>query len=185
MIVGERAQWYDKLKTSMSSSFRLFEDPFTAWLQKRDTHVEVYQPGGYLGRPPIGRKITVGKSTVVYRIVEERPEELIVVLLERQGERSGLRSSLADFARFIALVKKAEVPVRTIRGHVDVLGDLPKDHLSTERIAAFYKRYLAADQLYVKNGIEWVVGDLTTHVPPLSSGKTLLDDSDETAVVKG
>lgn len=156
-------------------SYKLYDDPFTAWLEARGTVVEIYQPGGFMGRPPVGRKITVGRSTIVYRIIEEKPDDLIVVLLERQGERSGLRSPFADFAKFVALVKKSGAPIRNIRGHVDVLSQLPEDHASTERIAAFYKRHLAASHEFVENGIEWVSGDLTTHVPPLSSGQSILD----------
>lgn len=165
---------------SMPRTSRLYDDAFTAWLETRETVVEIYQPGGFMGFPPVGRKITVGRSTIVYRIVEEKPDDLIVVLLERQGEREGLRSSFADFAKFIALVKKSGAPVRTIRGHVDVLGKLPKDHVSVTRIAAFYKRHLAAHHDFVENGIEWVCGDLTRHVPPLSSGRAIVDEPGET-----
>ncbi len=161
------------------AAHRLYDDPFTAWLEARGMVVEVYQPGGFLGRPPVGRKITVGQSTIVYRIIEEKSDDLIVVLLERQGERSGLKSPFADFARFIALVKKSGVPIKSIRGHVDVLGSLPEDHVSTALIGAFYRRYLAATHEFVENGIEWVSGDLTKHIPPLRSGLSVLGEEED------
>ncbi len=156
------------------SSYKLFDDPFTQWLKEKGTKVGTYQPGGFMGRPPIGRQITVGRSTIVYRVVEEKPDELIVVLFERQGERSGLRSPFADFARFVAMVRKSPANIRLIRGHVDVLSDLPKDHVPPERIAAFYKRYLDAHHDFVENGVEWVAGDITHHVPPLYSGRQVM-----------
>ena len=158
--------------------YKLYDDPFTAWMEARGMAVGIYQPGGFMGRPPVGRKVTVGKSTIVYRIIEEAAEDLIVVLLERQGRRSGLKSSFADFARFIALVKKSGAPIKSIRGHVGVLGNLPEDHVSIERIAAFYKRYLAAHQVFIENGVEWVSGDLTKHIPPLRSGLSVLNEDE-------
>jgi type III secretion system regulator LcrR len=149
--------------------FQLYDDPFTQYLRQRGVAVGVYQPGGFLGFPPVGWRIQVGKSFFVYRVPEETPEILLIVLFEREGERNGLRSPFADIVRFISMVKKSKAPIHFIKGHVDVVSDRPADHLETDKIAAFYKRYLAAHHVSIENGIEWVAGDLGTYVPPLAA----------------
>ncbi|WP_075089281.1 hypothetical protein [Verrucomicrobium spinosum] len=93
---------------------------------------------------------------------------LLIVLFERLGDRKGLRSPFADFVRFISSVKRSGVPVHTIEGHVEALKGRPEDSLADEQIVTFYKRYLAANQLRVENGIEWVAGNLLSYVAPLS-----------------
>lgn len=154
--------------------FRLFRDSFTVWLESQGMTLSIYQPGGFLGRPPVGWKLTVGQSTLVYRVPEEAPQTLIIVLFERQNQRQGLRSAFADIVRFISLIKKSGVEIYRIQGHVEAVGDRPKDSLENEKIAAFYKRYLAANQLFIDNDIEWVAGDLRTYVPPLSTDREWL-----------
>lgn len=154
--------------------FRLFRDSFTVWLESQGMTLSIYQPGGFLGRPPVGWKLTVGQSTLVYRVPEEAPQTLIIVLFERQNQRQGLRSAFADIVRFISLIKKSGVEIHRIQGHVEAVGDRPKDSLENAKIAAFYKRYLAANQLFIDNDIEWVAGDLRTYVPPLSTDREWL-----------
>lgn len=156
--------------------FRLFRDPFTQWLASQDQEPEVYQPAGYLGRPPLGWKLTVGQSTLVYRVPAETPQTLIIVLFEKQQGRTGLRSPFRDIVRFISLVKHSGADIHCIQGHIEATGGRPADSLENEKIAAFYKRYLAANQLFVQNDIEWVAGDLRTYVPPLAAERDWLKD---------
>ena len=144
------------------------KDDFTLWLETHGTQPAIYQPAAQYGGPPVGWKIKIGQSTFVYRLPEDKPGVLIIALFERQGDRKGLRSPFTDFVRFISSVKRSGVPVHTIDGHVDALQGRPEDSLANEQIVAFYKRYLAANQLRVENGIEWVAGDLRTYVAPLS-----------------
>ena len=146
----------------------LYKDPFTLWLESRQMPPSIYQPAGFLGGPQLGWKLKIGRSSLVYRVPKETPESLIIVLFEREGERTGLRSPFADIVRFITLIKRSGLPFHTIQGHVDALDGRPEDSLQNEKIAAFYKRYLAANQLFVDNGVEWVAGDLRTYVPPLA-----------------
>lgn len=154
--------------------FQLFRDPFTLWLESQHQVPEVYQPAGFLGRPPVGWKITVGQSTLIYRVPVETPQTLIIVLFEKQQGRRGLRSPFRDIVRFISLVKRSGVNIQQIQGHIEATGDRPADSLENEKIAAFYKRYLGVNQLYVQNEVEWVGGDLGTYVPPLAAERDWL-----------
>jgi type III secretion system regulator LcrR len=157
---------------------RLFRDPFTQWLEARNVPLAVHQPAGFLGYPPVGWKLTIGQSTLVYRVPEETPETLIIVLFEKQSERRGLRSPFADIVRFVSLVKKSGAPIHRIQGHVDALLDRPEDSLENAKLAAFYQRYLSAHQVFVENGIEWFAGDLRTFVPPLATDRRWLQATD-------
>jgi type III secretion system regulator LcrR len=140
---------------------------------------EIYQPAGYLGLPPVGWQLPVGHSTFVYRVPEDESRSLIIVLFERQGERSGLASSFVDIVRFISLVKRSEAPIDTIEGRVEALEGRPRDSLESERIASFYQRYLAAYRTFVRDGLEWFAGDLRTYVPPLRTEKNWLSSEAE------
>lgn len=154
--------------------FQLFRDPFTLWLESQHHVPEVYQPAGFLGRPPVGWKITVGQSTLIYRVPVETPQTLIIVLFERQQGRTGLRSPFRDIVRFISMVKRSGVDIQRIQGHVEATGDRPADSLENEKIAAFYKRYLGVKLLHVQNEVEWVGGDLSPYVPPLAAERDWL-----------
>ena len=151
------------------SDFRLYHDPFTKYLQEKGVEVKKYQPGGFLGFPALGWQIQVGRSTFVYRIPEEKPALLLIVLFERLGDRSGLLSPFSDFVRFITLIKKSGLPIDWIQGHVEATSDRPADSLLNDKISAFYKKYMLAHRTTIENGIEWVAGDLRTYVPPILS----------------
>lgn len=153
----------------------LYRDPFTAWLELQGRAPGVYQPAGFLGDPPIGWKLRVGRSTFVYRVPPETPEMLVIILFERQGERSGLCSSFADIVRFISLAKRSGAPIDIIQGRVEALSWRPKDSLENERIAAFYQRYLAAYKTFVRDGVAWFAGDLRKYVPPLKTDRMWLE----------
>ncbi len=157
----------------------LSRDPFTTWLEEQKIPISVYQPAGFLGCPPLGWKITVGQSTFVYRVPPEDPRSLIIVLFERLSDRQGLRSPFADIVRFISLIKKSGADIHRIQGHVEAVSDRPRDSLEDARIAAFYKRYLAANQLFIDNGVEWVAGDLRTYVPPLAADRQWLEGQEK------
>lgn len=144
------------------------KDDFTLWLEAHGTQPTLYQPAARYGGAPVGWKIYIGQSSFVYRLPEDKPGVLLIVLFERLGDRKGLRSPFADFVRFISSVKRSGVPIHTIEGHVEALKGRPEDSLADEQIVTFYKRYLAANQLRVENGIEWVAGNLLTYVAPLS-----------------
>ncbi|MGC3992200.1 MAG: hypothetical protein QM796_21400 [Chthoniobacteraceae bacterium] len=160
----------------------LRSDPFTDWLRFRGTVPGVYQPAGYLGAPPIGWTLSVGHSDFVYRVPENEPQTLIIVLFVRNGERSGLRSPFADIVRFISLVKRSGAGIHTIQGRVDALADRPADSLENDRIAAFYQRYLAAYHLFQQDGVDWFAGDLRTYVPPLLKDRQWLATPQEVAL---
>jgi hypothetical protein len=151
-----------------------FSDLFTDWLRKCGTAPKLYQPAAMLGAPPVGWEITVGQSTLVYRIPKETPHVLIIVLFERQTQRNGLRSPFADIVRFISLVKKADVGITDIKGHVSATSDRPADSLENEGILAFYRRYLKAVDLIAENDVLWVAGSLLTYVPPLAAEREWL-----------
>lgn len=127
-----------------------------------------------MGDPPVGWKLPVGKSSFVYRVPPETPDTLIIVLFERNGDRTGLQSPFADIVRFISLVKKSQAAIRIIQGHVQPLEQRPEDSLSAEKIAAFYQRYLAAYKVFLKDGVPWFAGNLTTYVPPLKADREWL-----------
>ncbi len=154
---------------------RLFRDPFTCWLEDQKIPLTVYQPAGFLGAPPVGWRVFLGHSSLVYRVPEESPQTLIIILFERQTDRQGLRSPFADIVRFISLIKKSGADIHRIQGHIEAVTDRPADSLENAKIVAFYKRYLAANQLFVDNGVEWVAGDLRTYVPPLAADRGWLE----------
>jgi len=149
--------------------FRLYEDPFTQYLRAKGTEVKVYQPGGFLGLPAVGWRIRVGNSYVVYRIPEETPEILLIVLFEREGKRNGLLSPFADLTRFVRMVKHCGLPIHYIKGLVDIVSGRPADHLDPERIAAFYTRYLGGRRVPGEDGDEWVLGDVRVCETPLAA----------------
>jgi hypothetical protein len=151
-----------------------FRDLFTDWLHECGTVPKLYQPAAMLGAPPVGWEITVGQSTLVYRIPEETPNVLIIVLFERQTQRQGLRSPFADIVRFISLVKKADVGITDIKGHVSATSDRPADSLENESILGFYRRYLKVVDLIVENEVLWVAGAMPTYVPPLAAEREWL-----------
>lgn len=147
------------------------EDAFTLWLKGQGITPKVYSPAARFGGIPIGWQIPIGKSTFVYRLPPERPGVFIIILFERQGERSGLRSPFGDFVRLLSLIKRAGIGIHTIEGHVEAVKGRPADSLLNEQIVHFYKRYLLASQVRVENEVEWVAGDLTTYVPPLAAAR--------------
>ena len=156
--------------------FMLHRDEFTQWLQGRGHEVSSYEPAAFLGAPPVGWQLPVGRSTFVYRVSDDDSRTLTIVLFERQNPRTGLGSPFVDIVRFISLVKRSAAPVHTIQGRVEALEKRPKDSLENERIATFYQRYLAAYRTFVDAaGIEWFAGDLRTYVPPLRSEKKWLN----------
>lgn len=154
---------------------RLYHDPFTQWLEREQISVSAYQPAAMFGAPPVGWQITVGRSTLVYRVPEEDPGLLIIVLFERQVTRKGLQSPFADIVRFLALVKKSAVGVVRVQGHVSAVSWRPEDSLENTQIGEFYRRYLGVEDLGVENGVEWVGGSLTTYIPPLATDRRWLD----------
>lgn len=153
----------------------LWEDRFTVWLRANwETDVrklKKYAPAGHLGAAPVGWEIQIGHSKFVYRIAAQKQHILIIVLFERLESCSGLRSPFTDFVKFLSLVKRAEVGVTGIAGHIDALDAAQGPNLESERIAAFYKKHLAAFSIGVRNDLEWVAGDLTKFEPPVSAGK--------------
>jgi type III secretion system regulator LcrR len=149
-------------------------DSFTQWLRHRGMAPEPYAPAAYLGMPAVGWQIPVGHSVFVYRVPDDASRSLIIVLFERQGERSGLGSPFVDIVRFISLVKRSEAPIDTIEGRVEALQGRPQDSLEGERIAAFYQRYLAAYRTFVRDGLQWFAGDLRKYVPPLRAERNWL-----------
>lgn len=153
------------------------KDEFTRWLEaEQGVTPKVYQPAARYGGVPVGWQISLGRSTFVYRMPEERPGVFLIVLFERTGERSGLRSPFADFVRLLSLIKRSNLGVHTIEGHVEALKGRPQDSLANEQIVHFYKRYLLADQVRVEHGVEWVAGDLTTYTPPLAAVRRQVDE---------
>ncbi|GEP43708.1 hypothetical protein [Brevifollis gellanilyticus] len=155
---------------------KFFRDRFTDWLHERGMPPKLYQPAAMLGAPPVGWEMTVGQSTLVYRVPEETPHLLIIVLFERQTQRNGLRSPFADIVRFLSLVKKADVGITDIKGHVSATSDRPADSLENEGILAFYRRYLKVVDLFVENDILWVGGTLLTYTPPLAAEREWLEN---------
>jgi hypothetical protein len=138
-------------------------DAFTFWLQQNQPQAapKLYQPGGFLGAPPVGWELTVGRTKFVYRVPVEAPDVFYIVLIERGAERDGLRSSLLDMVRLLQLVQQSATGIRRIRGHVEPVKHRPADALSRDRLLAFYRRYLTAVSVGVENGVEWFGGDLT------------------------
>lgn len=149
--------------------FQLNEDPFTLYLREKGTEVKVYQPGAFLGLPAVGWRIRVGRSYFVYRIPDETPEILIIVLFEREGKRHGLLSPFADMVRFVRLVKNSGLSIHYIKGLVDIVSGRPADHLGPDQIAAFYTRYLGGRRTPGADGDEWVIGDLRVCETPLAA----------------
>ena len=148
---------------------RFFKDPFTEWLECQGLKPRHYQPGGIFGAPPLGWQIAIGQSTIVYRVPKETPYLLIIVLIEREKQRSGLRSPFADIVRFLLLVRRGETGITEIHGHIAAVSWRPTDSLDDERLHAFYRRHLGVQDLHVKNGVLWVGGPLAPFVPPLSA----------------
>lgn len=141
----------------------MHRDAFTLWLQENapDLNPRVYQPGAFLGAPPIGWRIVIGRTAFVYRVPHDTPDVFYVVLIERASKRLALHSPFRDFVRLLTLIKQSGSGIRWIRGHVEPTSDRPSDALSRERILAFYRRYLTAVSIGCENGIEWYAGDIT------------------------
>ena len=142
----------------------MHRDAFTLWVQDNvpDLTPSLYQPGGFMGAPPVGWRIIIGRTAFVYRVPQESPELFYVVLIERaSAARAALHSPFRDFVRLLALIKQSATGIRWIRGHVEPTSDRPDDALSRERILAFYRRYLTAVSIGDENGVEWYAGDIT------------------------
>lgn len=144
----------------------LHHDSFTSWLREHAYDVGVYQPGAFLGSPPLGHSLNLGKSLFVYRVAEDQPQILIIVLFEKTEDRHGLRSPFLDFIKFINLIKKSNSGIEQIKGHVEATSWRPEDSLENPKIAAFYKKYMTANHLSMENGIEWVSGNLLAYESP-------------------
>jgi hypothetical protein len=141
-----------------------FRDRFTEWLLAQPANTaprpELYQPAGFLGAPPVGWEIVVGRTPFVYRVPQESPDIFYIVLIRRGATRAALHSPFADMVRLLQLLQRAAVGIRWIRGHVEPTASRPADALARERILAFYRRYLTAVSTGVENGIEWFGGNL-------------------------
>lgn len=148
---------------------RLFKDPFTQWLEARGTALEVYQPGGIFGAPPVGWTFTVGRSRIIYVVRAEDPSTLVVVLFERIGGRNGLGSPFADFVRFVSLVKNSGTGIARIQGRVEASERRPEDSIETVRMEGFYHRYLGGKDVTEGEKVKWVVGELENLTMPLAS----------------
>jgi type III secretion system regulator LcrR len=133
-------------------------DRFTTWLKAQGHEVTLYQPGGFLGFPPVGWELRLRRATVVYQVDSKAPDTLVVVLFTRAGDRTGLNSPFADFVRLVALAQRAGMA--RIKGRVEATEDRPDDTLETEPMAAFYRRYLAGVDVVDENGAQWIVGEL-------------------------
>lgn len=139
-------------------------DAFTLWLESQvpPRSPTLYQPAGFLGAPPVGWQLTVGRTRFVYRVPEQQRDVFYVVLIERDDARVGLHSPLADMVRLLQLVQQSGAGIRWIRGHVEPTSDRPCDALTRERLLAFYTRYLTTVADGVEDGVAWYGGDLTT-----------------------
>jgi Type III secretion system regulator (LcrR) len=144
-----------------------YRDRFTEILDESGWKPSIYQPAAYLGGPPVGWRIEIGPTEFVYRVPEESPDTLIVVLIRRLEQRSGLRSSMAAFVYFLSLVKAGNCGIRWIIGCVEPTSDRPADSLAAKRIAAFYLGYLKSWMISEPNREGWIRGDLSTFVPPV------------------
>ncbi len=142
----------------------MHRDAFTQWLQQEQPNnsPRLYQPAAFLGAPPVGWELTVGRTRFVYRVPVETPTIFYIVLIDRGSERHALRSPFADLVRLLHLIKCSACGIRWIRGHVEPVKNRPANALDRERILAFYQRYLTAVSTGYENGIEWFGGDLTT-----------------------
>ncbi|PTY07821.1 hypothetical protein DB347_06240 [Opitutaceae bacterium EW11] len=140
-----------------------FRDRFTAWLESHQPQnpPRLYQPAGFLGAPPVGWHLKIGRTTFVYRVPEDATDVFYIVLIERGGSRRALHSPFLDLVRLLQLVQRSESGIRWIRGHVEAPRWRPIDALSPDRILAFYRRYLTAVSQGVDHGVEWYGGDLT------------------------
>lgn len=138
-------------------------DAFTLWLEEHQPHAppSVYQPGGFLGAPPIGWQLTVGRTRFVYRVPPESPDILYIVLIERGTARQALHSPFSDLVRLLQLIQRSAAGIRWIRDHVEPSKRRPADALSRERILAFYQRYLTTVSIGCDHGLEWFGGDLS------------------------
>lgn len=139
-------------------------DAFTRWLQaeRPDLPVTCYQPMALYGGPQIGWEITIGRTTFVYRVPPEHPDIFYVVLIRRAPGPRTLHSPFADLVRLLRLIQGSPAGIRWIRGTVEPTSDRPADALTTDRILAFYQRYLTTVCDGVENGVQWYGGDLTT-----------------------
>lgn len=151
-------------------------DRFTLWLRAHPAapQPEVYQPAAFLGAPPIGWQIVVGRTRFVYRVPRDAPDILYVVLIERAVSRAALHSPLRDMVRLLQWIQQSDASIRWIRGHVEPVARRPPDALSRERLIAFYERYLTAVSTGVENGVEWYGGDLTRFSWEKEKGKQRL-----------
>jgi hypothetical protein len=150
---------------------RLHDDRFTTWLKSQGYPVEIYQPGGFLGFPPVGWELQLRRAHIVYQVHPETPETLVVVLFTRAGERAGLNSPFADFVRLVALAQRAGMA--RIKGRVEASEDRPADALETEPMEAFYRRYLSGVDVIEDDDVRWIVGELDGLKLPLKTAASL------------
>ncbi|HEY1052424.1 MAG TPA: hypothetical protein VGE39_21790 [Prosthecobacter sp.] len=151
---------------------RLFKDRFTQWLETQGQKVEVYQPGGIFGCPPMGWQLHLRSSSIAYVVRQEQADTLHIILLEREQEqRRGLGSPFADFVRFVSLVKKSAAGIVRIQGRVLASERGPDDKLEAERIASFYHRHLGGKDVSGGPEVTWLVGELEGLEMPLSGAR--------------
>lgn len=148
---------------------RLLKDPFTLWLEARGHSVEVYQPGGMFGCPPMGWQVRLRRSSIAYVVRQEQPDTLIIIMFEREEGRSGLGSPFADFVRFVSLVKGSGTGITRIQGRVEAPEEPPPDSLDKARMTGFYHRHLGGKDVREGEQVEWVVGELDGLRMPLAA----------------
>jgi len=155
-------------------------DTLTSWLKDQGLHPEIYQPGAFLGFPPVGWSLRLRHAHLVYRVCEERPQTLIIVLFERAPSAkggAGLRGPFFDFVQFLTLVQQSACGICWIEGLVQLPKSRPQDALSSERLDRFYKKYLRAFEIGERNGDWWIAGDLTQFTPPLGAFRSASRES--------
>lgn len=147
---------------------RFFKDRFTQWLETQGLRVEIYQPGGMFGCPPMGWQFHLRRAAIAYVVRQEQPDTLHIILLERaQDRRRGLGSPFADFVRFVSMVKKSDAGIARIQGRVIASELGPGDKLEAERIASFYHRHLGGKDIPDGTEVTWLVGELEGLQMPL------------------
>ena len=140
--------------------FQLHLDPFTRWLEGQGTKPGVYQPGAMFGSPPLGWQISVGRSSVVYRVDPADPATLILVLIEREKTRTGLHSPFGDLIRFLKLLHQSQTGITHVNGHINAVSWRPDDSLDTPRMKPFYVKHLGGHYFTDETGTEWVRGSV-------------------------
>lgn len=141
--------------------FELHHDPFTQWLEtQQGTKPGVYQPGAMMGAPPLGWRICVGKSMIVYRVDPVDPATVILVLIERESKRAALHSPFGDLIRFIKLLHRSDTGLTHVNGHINAVSWRPDDGLETPRMKPFYVKHLGGHYFTDACGTEWVRGSI-------------------------